>query len=849
MIKMRRKIRPVLMYVALFLVMFGIGFAVAKTTETTSALDQRTLLEFSQNNILFYNPDERNINNKCVSTVHYDGNELTWDDLSPLGPHDRLKLIMETYGPFAMDLQRWYGVPWEMPFGVMVNETFVGESSDPNGPNMKARSQGMFEMMGLVDDNWLNNYGALPDHFADSVQSLSVCSEIDGSCGYPEGTPQTQAHSYKNYRTISQMMLGYVIHHVRSDHGVPTELNGTMFGSPYSAGLSLLDYQHYSENLREAIGLMMSPYCSRSDGQDCYNDKLYNLIIGANPEWPEFREVTESKGWMTSAQLAEAEQLPAGGYVTAPQPEGEGWGWSDIRQNVLDTYGEAGLPSSEATRYGATTTTTQNGSVTAEVGGDSVLHSPTHEWLEDVDLGIYHMDAVSTTGPKVDINAVENGAYANYASDSGNGSGLPGFIILHLSSASNFGARSWTNYCGGYEGGYCPPHFTIDVKQREVFQHFPLSHPSAAVSDRLDTPDGSTFYSDKYGIQIEIVGHGGTPDQTCMPESCDVDHLYTNFTDEDWEYVAKLLVAISDETGIPLTSTVPWANDYSQAAGMILSTDDLKSYIGVLGHEHINGKWDPLDAWYYIESALQRIDYRYNSTSSSISTCGVARLSGRCFSLNSDADGGCTEDGFTYYLQGGPSWGSIPYLNNDGSTCYDGGVDGNNTPLVGTIGTSGCAPAAMAMIITALTDSMVTPSEVAEVSSSVGGRACGAGSYGGAMPGIAERYGLKAEYISDPSVGEVENWLNRGAMIILSVGGEYATSQYGTIASPGYGHFIAIRGISSDGKWYSFDSSAAKQAGDNGKPRSDRKYEPSDIINAYESHAASSGGNMYAIYK
>ncbi len=92
MIKMRRKIRPILMYAALFLMMFGVGFAVAKTTETTSALDQATLLEFSQNNILFYNPGGSD--NKCVSDAEYYGsvraegntmNEMIWSALTTSG--------------------------------------------------------------------------------------------------------------------------------------------------------------------------------------------------------------------------------------------------------------------------------------------------------------------------------------------------------------------------------------------------------------------------------------------------------------------------------------------------------------------------------------------------------------------------------------------------------------------------------------------------------------------------------------------------------------------------------------------------------------------------------------------
>lgn len=225
--------------------------------------------------------------------------------------------------------------------------------------------------------------------------------------------------------------------------------------------------------------------------------------------------------------------------------------------------------------------------------------------------------------------------------------------------------------------------------------------------------------------------------------------------------------------------------------------------------------------------------------SKSLSYCSTAQ--GTRVPLENGGDGGYTEDGFTYYLQAGPTWGNIPYLNGDGSTCYDGGKG-----RVGTIGTSGCGPTAMAMIITALTGKQVSPIETAQIASGLGARACGSGSSGNVLPLIGTHYGLKYEYVSNPSISVIEGWLNRGAMLIFSVGGEYSTVPYGPLTNIGGGHFIAIRGRSEDGKWLTFDSSGNIGPADNNKPRSDRKYEPDQLLKAYTSHGR---GNMYAIYK
>lgn len=166
--------------------------------------------------------------------------------------------------------------------------------------------------------------------------------------------------------------------------------------------------------------------------------------------------------------------------------------------------------------------------------------------------------------------------------------GKPNAIILHYTAGLTAGLAA-------YGGNYYPAHFTIDLKNKKGFQHFPLSKPSLAVS----TYDG-------YAIQIEIVGcgyngEGFGVDAGCMRASG--GYSLDQLQDADWDYLAYYLNAISQYTGIPLTSSVVWDKTHRE-----LSDAEMKSYKGVLGHMHVpgNGKVDPGNIWPDVEAALKR---------------------------------------------------------------------------------------------------------------------------------------------------------------------------------------------------------------------------------------------------
>ena len=159
--------------------------------------------------------------------------------------------------------------------------------------------------------------------------------------------------------------------------------------------------------------------------------------------------------------------------------------------------------------------------------------------------------------------------------------GKPNKILLHSTEGT-------TNGFAAYGDNKYPAHFTLDPRKKTVSQHFSIYQPSLAIADH-----------DKSGpIQIEIVGFS-TPSSAGFSE----DAYLQNFSDEDWDYLAKVLRAISEETGISLTSSVNWADGTKR-----LSDQEFVEYKGVLGHMHVpdNDHTDPGDIWKYVDAAVKR---------------------------------------------------------------------------------------------------------------------------------------------------------------------------------------------------------------------------------------------------
>lgn len=109
----------------------------------------------------------------------------------------------------------------------------------------------------------------------------------------------------------------------------------------------------------------------------------------------------------------------------------------------------------------------------------------------------------------------------------------------------------------------------------------------------------------------------------------------------------------------------------------------------------------------------------------------------------------------------------------------------------GTIGSSGCGPTSLAMVIVGLNkDTTVNPKVVADWSYANGHRVEGVGTAWSLFPAGARKWGFNCEELS-VSVSQISQKLREGKVLIASMGPGHFTRG---------GHFIVLRGITESGK-------------------------------------------------
>ena len=142
----------------------------------------------------------------------------------------------------------------------------------------------------------------------------------------------------------------------------------------------------------------------------------------------------------------------------------------------------------------------------------------------------------------------------------------------------------------------------------------------------------------------------------------------------------------------------------------------------------------------------------------------------------------------------------------------------------GTIGQAGCGPTALAIIVSTLTDKIVTPVDAANWAVANGHRCEGDGSYHTVIPSGAKYYGLKVEGAKKNEGQKLVDALSEGKLI-------------GALMNPGhftsYGHFIVLRGVTADGKILVADPSSYT--------RSEKEWDLSIILNEARGNAGASG--------
>lgn len=139
------------------------------------------------------------------------------------------------------------------------------------------------------------------------------------------------------------------------------------------------------------------------------------------------------------------------------------------------------------------------------------------------------------------------------------------------------------------------------------------------------------------------------------------------------------------------------------------------------------------------------------------------------------------------------------------------------------IGSHGCGPTAMAIVVSSLTDEVVDPAQMAEWSYEHGYWAAGNGSYHALIPAAAKAWGLPVEGCSADNGQKIVDALSKGKLVVaIMVKGHFTTS----------GHFIVLRGVKDDKILVADPASQS---------RSEKEWDLSIILDEASTHAAAGG--------
>lgn len=132
--------------------------------------------------------------------------------------------------------------------------------------------------------------------------------------------------------------------------------------------------------------------------------------------------------------------------------------------------------------------------------------------------------------------------------------------------------------------------------------------------------------------------------------------------------------------------------------------------------------------------------------------------------------------------------------NNSNSNCvYFNQADSRwaNHPYAGTTSYwASCGPTSMSMVVSTLSGNIVGPPEMMDIATKSGYACDGAGSYHSIVPGISKQFGLKCQGIGSNGA-KLKKALEDGNLVVALMGpGDFTRN----------GHFIVLRGITSDGK-------------------------------------------------
>lgn len=350
-------------------------------------------------------------------------------------------------------------------------------------------------------------------------------------------------------------------------------------------------------------------------------------------------------------------------------------------------------------------------------------------------------------------------------------------------------------------------HFTVDMKNKKVYQHLPITKPSNALVQ----------YDTSGGVQIEIMGYSSSG-SVGYTEEWNLEND-DSFGDAEWSYLAKLLVAISAETNIPLSSDLDWSKVNRMDANAFID------YEGVLGHRHVpaNDHSDPGNIWGKISDQLSKIKAG--------STNGTCKTSA--------------------------TWtGNFPFLFQ----CQ--GEWANSNWAGGTFCGAGCGVTSMAMVVSAITGDFTTPPELTKKLN------CDTTSNSNCLLQYAETYNFEGVNIADKlglgngsSNEEIKRVVNQyfdDGYILITAGhsrGDFNNSLENPNPFSSSGHFVVLYGKDSNGNWLIADPGgtnrlwAAKCTAIDSCEANDNALDPDKLIDNGIRRQNGSGVQLYGFKK
>ena len=181
------------------------------------------------------------------------------------------------------------------------------------------------------------------------------------------------------------------------------------------------------------------------------------------------------------------------------------------------------------------------------------------------------------------------------------------------------------------------------------------------------------------------------------------------------------------------------------------------------------------------------------------------------------------------YLDGsGIEYGDIVFTDGVTEVVYFNQLDSRWKDVMygtsGTIGTSGCGPTALSIVISSLTDRIVDPVEMSEWSVANGYRAEGNGSFHSLIPNGAKAFGLIVEDNVQNDPQRIVDALAEGKLVVAIMSKGHFTSS---------GHFIVLRGVTADGKILVADPAS--------QSRSEQEWDFDIILNEARKGAGAGG--------